>query len=120
MKYVWWIVIAALALTVGIVCFAFYEHNQFQNSFGVNPPWFMDQDERALLQPFVTKKLQELDKKLTEAKSTDCADAKCMQEKLDNFHGNRELLDDATSAAGHFDFETSVAAPKEPKPSGSQ
>jgi hypothetical protein len=102
------LLIAVIAIVIGFT--AMYQHNSFQTAFGIGAPWFMNQDERDLLQPFVTKSLRELNQQVSNAQLTVCDDAGCMQEKLAKFQMSRGSLNDAVDAANRFDFDVSIPA----------
>jgi hypothetical protein len=96
---------------VGIFAYEYHQHSSFASSYGVEAPWHMSQDERALLQPFITKQLQELGRRVSDTQSSKCTDAECMQRKLTDFQSARKSMDDAIDAASDFEFDISLPIP---------
>ena len=111
---------AIFAVMGGVLIFTglLVHHNNFTASFGVEAPWNMTQDEQGVLQPFVTKQLQELKKHMSVVRqeAVACADAECMAKKLAGFQAALKSLDDAIDVADNFGFDTSIPSLPAPKP----
>jgi hypothetical protein len=110
------IVLAVIVVaTAGVFVYFGLQHNAFSESFGVDAPWYMSQDERDLLQPFVTKQLQGLKKSVADIQGVACSNAECMAKKLADFQGTKKSLDNAVDAADHFGFDVSIPSLPAPK-----
>lgn len=108
-----WIIFAVIAVCAATVLSVnATQHNQFHTSFGVSAPWSMTQAERDILQPFVTKELQESKKRVSDAQAVVCEEPACAAKKLADFQTAQQSLDGAVTAASHFDFDTSLPVPK--------
>ena len=111
MKSKYAVIIVSVIIAVAIACYVGFwlqVHQNFKDSFGVELPYFMTDGERSLLQPFVSKELQGMNKAISAAKNTECDDASCMQANLKKFQDASQALDNAQTAAQHFDFDTTV------------
>jgi hypothetical protein len=110
---IWAVMAMIIVIGAGYVFYKAYYSVGFKSSFEVSIPWFMDQDERELLQPFVTKQIQGRAKQVDVIRRTTCDDPTCMQKKLADFQTAKYALDCAVNSANHFDFDASgqVAPP---------
>ena len=86
------------------------EHRNFRNTFGAAAPWFMNQEERAVLQPLVTRELSTLSAASITFKNMPCNkdDRDCADLKILFVASSERDLNKARAVARVFHFDLSL------------
>ncbi len=114
-KIVGWLAVVIFVSVLMFVGLIVHKHSKFQAAYGVDAPYFMDEDERRVLQPLVA---ETLNAKFTTYMAT--LDKKAerppeVSELLEELRRTREEFNDASSSAADFGFDATAIDKRTPK-----